>query len=157
LLKEKIKEDKEVMKMNRGHANKWNKTIIGALEHLVEKKEGQVGEVLKRQILVPRVFSPRLRSRVSKSHRRINRSLIGVGKVIIEIERVRCKSIVFRAFLYSGSLAGCEDRLCSWVRNVGRLRGERGKDMQLSVYIGLCIFIYLINKHNYVDVSLGRG
>jgi hypothetical protein len=33
--------------MNRGQVSKWKKTLIGALEHLTEKKEEQVGEVLK--------------------------------------------------------------------------------------------------------------
>jgi hypothetical protein len=41
----------------------------------MDKKEEQVGKVLKRQVLVPRVFAPGLWSRVSKSHRRINRGL----------------------------------------------------------------------------------
>jgi hypothetical protein len=57
---------------------------MGALDHLTEKKEEQVGEVLKMwvlvprvapRVLVPRVLAPGLRSRVSKSHRRINRGL----------------------------------------------------------------------------------
>jgi hypothetical protein len=34
---------------------------------------------------------------------------------------------------------------------------EREKDMQLSAQIELYIFIYSINKHIFVDVSLGRG
>jgi hypothetical protein len=48
-LKEKIKEDKASKKMDRGQLNKWKKTPMGALEHLTEKKEGQVGEALKTQ------------------------------------------------------------------------------------------------------------
>jgi hypothetical protein len=47
LLKEKIKEDKEARKMKRGQVNKLRNTLIGALEHLVKKKEGQVDEFLK--------------------------------------------------------------------------------------------------------------
>jgi hypothetical protein len=39
-LEEKIKEDKEVKKMDHGQLSKWKKTSTGALEHLVEKKEG---------------------------------------------------------------------------------------------------------------------
>jgi hypothetical protein len=39
------------MKMNHGQVSKQKKTLIGALEHLMEKKEGQVGEVLKRRVM----------------------------------------------------------------------------------------------------------
>jgi hypothetical protein len=39
LLKEKIKEDKEIRKTNHGQVNKQKKTLIGSLEHLMEKKE----------------------------------------------------------------------------------------------------------------------
>jgi hypothetical protein len=50
-LKEKIKEDKETKKIDRGQVSKWKKTLMGALEHLVEKKEEQVGEVLKMRVM----------------------------------------------------------------------------------------------------------
>jgi hypothetical protein len=46
-LKENIKEDKETKEIDCGQLNKWKKILIGALEHLVENKEGQVGEVIK--------------------------------------------------------------------------------------------------------------
>jgi hypothetical protein len=39
LLKEKIKEDKTSKKMDRGQVSKWKKTLMGALEYLVENKE----------------------------------------------------------------------------------------------------------------------
>jgi hypothetical protein len=40
LLKDKIKEDKAVRKINHGHVSKQKKTLIGDLDHLMEKKEG---------------------------------------------------------------------------------------------------------------------
>jgi hypothetical protein len=50
MLKEKIKEDKEERKMDHGQVSKRKKTLMGALEHLVEKKEEQVDEVLKMRV-----------------------------------------------------------------------------------------------------------
>jgi hypothetical protein len=50
-LKEKIKEDREARKMNHGQVSKRRKTLIGSLDHLVEKKEGHVGEVLKVRVM----------------------------------------------------------------------------------------------------------
>jgi hypothetical protein len=38
-LKEKIKEDKATKKIDHGQVNKLKKTLMGALEHLKEKKE----------------------------------------------------------------------------------------------------------------------
>jgi hypothetical protein len=38
-LKEKIKEDKEAKKIDRGQVGKREKTLMGSLENLVEKKE----------------------------------------------------------------------------------------------------------------------
>jgi len=49
-LEEKIKEDKVVRNMERGKLNKRKKTTTGALEHLVEKKEKQAGEALKKWV-----------------------------------------------------------------------------------------------------------
>jgi flagellar biosynthesis/type III secretory pathway M-ring protein FliF/YscJ len=46
-VKERIKEDKATRKMNCGQDNKQKKTPMGALENLAEKKEEQVGKVLK--------------------------------------------------------------------------------------------------------------
>jgi hypothetical protein len=37
--------------MDRGQLSKRKKTPIDALEHLVEKKEGQVGEALKMRVM----------------------------------------------------------------------------------------------------------
>jgi hypothetical protein len=37
--------------MNRGQVTKRKKTLIGALKHLAEKREEQVGEVLKMQAM----------------------------------------------------------------------------------------------------------
>jgi hypothetical protein len=39
LLKQKIKEDKEGKKIDHGQVIKWKKTLMGALENLIEKKE----------------------------------------------------------------------------------------------------------------------
>jgi hypothetical protein len=39
-LEEKNKEDKAVRNMEHGQLNKWKKTPMGALDHLMEKKEG---------------------------------------------------------------------------------------------------------------------
>jgi activator of 2-hydroxyglutaryl-CoA dehydratase len=70
LLKEKIKEDKATKKIDHGQVSKQKKILMGALEHLTEKKEEQVDEVLKNvglcgpRVLAPRVLTPRLRSRV---------------------------------------------------------------------------------------------
>jgi hypothetical protein len=50
-LKEKIKEDKEAKKIDHGQVNKQKKTLMGALEHLMEKKEEQVSEVLKMRVM----------------------------------------------------------------------------------------------------------
>ena len=44
---EKIEEDKKVRKMDRGQLSKRKKTSMGALEHLVKKKERHAGETLK--------------------------------------------------------------------------------------------------------------
>jgi hypothetical protein len=74
-LKEKIKEDKETKKIDRGQVSKRKKTLMGALEHLMEKKEEQVAKSLKCGLCGPRVLAPGLRSRVSKSHGMINRGL----------------------------------------------------------------------------------
>jgi hypothetical protein len=49
-LEEKIKEDKAAKKMDRGQLNKRKKTPMGALEHLMEKKEEQAGEALKTRV-----------------------------------------------------------------------------------------------------------
>jgi hypothetical protein len=38
-LEEKIKEDKETKKRDRGQLSKWKKTPTDALENLTEKKE----------------------------------------------------------------------------------------------------------------------
>jgi hypothetical protein len=46
-LEEKIEEDKETKKRDRGQLNKQEKTSTSALKHLMEKKEEQVGEALK--------------------------------------------------------------------------------------------------------------
>jgi flagellar biosynthesis/type III secretory pathway M-ring protein FliF/YscJ len=50
-LKEKIKEDKATKKIDHGQVSKRKKTLMGALEHLAEKKEEQVGEVLKMWVM----------------------------------------------------------------------------------------------------------
>jgi hypothetical protein len=50
-LKQKIKEDKAARKIDRGQTSKRKKTLIGSLEHLTEKKEEQVGEVLKMWVM----------------------------------------------------------------------------------------------------------
>jgi hypothetical protein len=47
LLKEKVKEDKEAKKMDRGQLSKKKKTPTDDLEHFTENKEGQDGEALK--------------------------------------------------------------------------------------------------------------
>jgi hypothetical protein len=46
-LNEKTEEDRSTRKMDRGQLNKWKNPPIDALEHLVGKKERQVGEALK--------------------------------------------------------------------------------------------------------------
>jgi hypothetical protein len=46
-LEEKIEEDKGSKKMDHGQLSKKKKTSTSALEHLMEKKEGQAGEALK--------------------------------------------------------------------------------------------------------------
>jgi hypothetical protein len=50
-LKEKIKEDKEAEKIDCGQVKKKKKTLMGVLEHLVEKKEEEVGEVLIMRVI----------------------------------------------------------------------------------------------------------
>jgi hypothetical protein len=50
-LKEKIKEDKATMKIDRGQVSKQKMTPMGALDHFVEKKEEQVIEVLKMRVM----------------------------------------------------------------------------------------------------------
>jgi hypothetical protein len=50
-LKEKIKEDKASKKIDCGQLNKRKKILMGALEHLAEKKEEQVGEALKMWVM----------------------------------------------------------------------------------------------------------
>jgi hypothetical protein len=50
-LKEKIKEDKKKIYIDRGQVRKWKKTLMGDLEHLAEKKEEQVSEVLKMRVM----------------------------------------------------------------------------------------------------------
>jgi hypothetical protein len=50
-LKEKIKEDKVQTKIDHGQVNKKKKTLMGSLEHLLEKKEEQVDEVLKMWVM----------------------------------------------------------------------------------------------------------
>jgi hypothetical protein len=61
---------------------------------------------------------------------------------------LRGRSLCINIFLYFGSSAGYV--------GLGD-KEEREKDMQLSAHIELYIFIYSINKHIFVDVSLGRG
>jgi len=46
-LKDKIKEDKAVKKIDHGQVSKRKKTPTSALEHLAEKQEERVGESLK--------------------------------------------------------------------------------------------------------------
>jgi hypothetical protein len=50
-LKEKIKEDKATKNIYRGQVRKQKKTLMGALEHLMEKKEEQVDKVLKMRVM----------------------------------------------------------------------------------------------------------
>jgi hypothetical protein len=50
-LKEKIKEDKEVRKIDHGQFNKLNNTLMGALDHYTEKKEEHVSKVLKMWVM----------------------------------------------------------------------------------------------------------
>jgi hypothetical protein len=50
-LKEKIKEDKETKNIDRGQVRKWKKTLMVSLENLTEKKEEQVGEVLRMRVM----------------------------------------------------------------------------------------------------------
>jgi hypothetical protein len=50
-LKEKIKEDKETKKIDHGKVSKQKKTLMGALEHLPEKKEEHVINVLKMRVM----------------------------------------------------------------------------------------------------------
>jgi hypothetical protein len=50
-LKENIKEDKASKKIDRGKLSKRKKTPMGALEHLVETKEEQVGKALKMWVM----------------------------------------------------------------------------------------------------------
>ena len=50
-LKENIKEYKAAKKIDRGQVNKQKKTLMGALECLMEKKEEQVSEVLKMRVM----------------------------------------------------------------------------------------------------------
>jgi hypothetical protein len=50
-LKENIKEDKESKKIDHRQLNKRKKIIMGALEHLAENKEEQVGEALKMRVM----------------------------------------------------------------------------------------------------------
>jgi hypothetical protein len=46
-----IKEDKETKKIDHGKSNKRRKTLMGALEHLMEKNEEWANEVLKRRVM----------------------------------------------------------------------------------------------------------
>jgi hypothetical protein len=46
-LKEKIKEDKTTKKIDCRQLSKGKKILMGALDHLAEKKEEQAGETLK--------------------------------------------------------------------------------------------------------------
>ena len=50
-LKENINEDKETNKIDHGQVSKQKRTPMGALEHLAEKKEEQVDEVLKMWVI----------------------------------------------------------------------------------------------------------
>jgi hypothetical protein len=50
-LKENIKEDKETKNIDCGQVNKRKRTLMCALDHLMEKKEEQVGEALKMQVM----------------------------------------------------------------------------------------------------------
>jgi hypothetical protein len=50
-LKSNIKEDKATRKIDHGNVSKRKKTLIGALDHLMEKKEQQVSEVLKMWVM----------------------------------------------------------------------------------------------------------
>jgi hypothetical protein len=47
LLNKKIEEDRSTRNMDRGQLNKWKNPPTDALEHLVGKKERQVGKALK--------------------------------------------------------------------------------------------------------------
>jgi hypothetical protein len=51
-LKENMKEEKEAKKIDRGKVSERNKTLMGSLEHLMEKEE-QVNEILR--IMVMRI------------------------------------------------------------------------------------------------------
>jgi hypothetical protein len=51
LLKEKIKEDKEAKKIDRGQVSKRNKTLMCIFDHFAENKEEQVNEVLKIRVM----------------------------------------------------------------------------------------------------------
>jgi hypothetical protein len=50
-LKEKIKEDKASKKTDHGQVSNRKKTLMGALDHLIEKKEEHVSEVLKMRVM----------------------------------------------------------------------------------------------------------
>jgi hypothetical protein len=45
------REDKTTKKMDHGKLSKRKKTPMGSLEHLAEKKEEQIGEALKMQVI----------------------------------------------------------------------------------------------------------
>jgi hypothetical protein len=49
-LEEKIKEDKETKKRDRGQLNKRKKTTMNTLDDLAEKKEEQAGKALKTRV-----------------------------------------------------------------------------------------------------------
>ena len=49
-MEENIEEDKATRKVDHGQISKRKKTSMSALDHLVEKKERQVGESLKAQV-----------------------------------------------------------------------------------------------------------
>jgi predicted ATP-dependent Lon-type protease len=50
-LKEKIKEDKTAKMIDHGQVSKQKRTLMGALENLMEKKKEQVDEVLKMRVM----------------------------------------------------------------------------------------------------------
>jgi hypothetical protein len=64
--------------------------------------------------------------------------------------------LCFRVFSCFGSSVGCKIDSAAGCVGLGDKEG-REKDLWLSAQIELYIFIYSINKHSSVDVSLGRG
>jgi hypothetical protein len=67
---------------------------------------------LKGELCGPRVFSPGLWSRASKSQKRINRGieeLRGIINIVVSIDILSSKSVCLREFFYFGSSVGCED------------------------------------------------